>query len=89
MKLIFTALVTLFSVSTFAKDGRFIVIFHPSIRADSVLLDTQTGRIWKDTCYKQNEEGHCTISAFTEQPIIGISTSEKDFKKYIENSEKK
>ncbi|MES2526719.1 MAG: hypothetical protein V4598_06510 [Bdellovibrionota bacterium] len=81
-------LALLFSFSGFAKDGRYIVIFHPTIRADSVLLDTQTGRIWKDTCFKE-ENDKCTVNAFAEQTVVGITVPEKDFNRFLENLNKK
>jgi hypothetical protein len=29
-----------------AADGRYQIVINPSVRADTFLLDTQTGKIW-------------------------------------------
>jgi len=89
MKYLIWACLCMSAFSAFSKDGRYIVIFHPTIRADSVLLDTQTGRIWKDTCFRENEKGACVAKAFEEQTVIGITTSAKDFNKYLESLDSK
>ena len=31
--------------------GRFQIIINPNVRADTFLLDTQTGKIWRETEY--------------------------------------
>lgn len=37
---------------TVTQGGRFQIIFNPSgVRADTFLLDTQTGKIWRPTKY--------------------------------------
>lgn len=28
---------------------RFVIVMHPTIRADQYLLDTQTGKVWQNT----------------------------------------
>lgn len=34
-----------------AVDGRYQIVVNPSVRADTFLLDTQTGRVWRLTRY--------------------------------------
>lgn len=34
-----------------AHTGRYQIVIHPSIRADTYLLDTKTGRTWQRTMY--------------------------------------
>jgi hypothetical protein len=39
-----------------ARDGRFQIIFNPrGLRADTFLLDTQTGKIWRPTQFTDLE----------------------------------
>ena len=46
---------------TSTTDGRYQIIFSPSgIRADTFLLDTQTGRMWAPTEFT-DLEGHPTV----------------------------
>jgi hypothetical protein len=34
-----------------AADGRYQIVVNPSVRADTFLLDTQTGKIWIRTSF--------------------------------------
>jgi hypothetical protein len=38
-----------------ARDGRFQIVINPEVRADTFLLDTQTGRMWRPAQYKELE----------------------------------
>ena len=33
------------------SQGRYVIVFSPLARADTFLLDTQTGRVWQLTTY--------------------------------------
>jgi hypothetical protein len=36
--------------------GRFQVVFSPHLRADTFLVDTETGRIWRQTSYPELQD---------------------------------
>ena len=48
------------------QSGRFEIVMRPGIRADTFLLDTQTGRIWVPIEYS-NVKGQPTIWKFEER----------------------
>jgi hypothetical protein len=33
------------------QNGRYVILFSPHVRADTFLLDTQTGRVWVQSQY--------------------------------------
>jgi hypothetical protein len=36
---------------TVSNSGRYQIIFSPHLRADTFLVDTQTGKVWQKTSY--------------------------------------
>jgi hypothetical protein len=48
------------------------------------ILDTATGKIWRDTCYREDKTGKCLTSAWAEETVIGLSTNEYLAKYYPE-----
>lgn len=64
------------TTSALAKEnGRYQLYTFPKYVNRSILLDTQTGRMWTDKCLKQTSDGKdCQHSAWSEDDIIGINT---------------
>jgi hypothetical protein len=48
------------------------------------LIDTATGKIWHDACYKKDKAGKCLASAWTEETVIGVTISNQDYNRYLE-----
>jgi hypothetical protein len=42
------------------------------------LIDTATGRIWQDTCFVKGKGSECESSAWTEETVIGVTTTYED-----------
>ena len=42
-------------VTQSTPQGRFQIVFSPFVRADTYLLDTQTGRIWQQVKWSEGE----------------------------------
>jgi hypothetical protein len=62
------------------SSGRFQVVQLSQMRKDQILIDTQTGKMWKYTCFKTSADG-CSVEAWAPEMIIDINTSyEKVFK---------
>ena len=78
----------LFTLNSFAKDGRYEFHMNQQYPARSVMIDTQTGRIWRDTCFKQDDKGECIVGAWQEADIIGINVKYEDVKAVIKKYEK-
>lgn len=64
-----------YSVTSFSKDeGRYRLYTFPQYVNRSILLDTQTGKMWTDKCLKQTSDGKdCKFSAWTEDKIVGVN----------------
>lgn len=48
------------------------------------LIDTATGKIWQDTCYRKDKKGDCAASAWTEETVLGLNYEETAWNKYLE-----
>ena len=86
MKMFF--LLLLLSFPVFAQNGRYQVVFHPQFRSDSVMIDTHTGKMWKDTCFKQGDSAtQCKVSAWAPETVIGVNAKYEDVGKAIKDLE--
>jgi hypothetical protein len=48
------------------------------------IIDTATGRIWMDNCYRSDPRGgKCLESAWTEEDVIGITVKPFDYYEYL------
>lgn len=45
------------------RPGRYVIFYNPNVRADTFLLDTQSGRLWR----------HTTISNVVSDPEIWLA----------------
>lgn len=54
----------------------------------SALVDTHTGKIWRDTCFKMDDKGECVVSAWQESDIIGINVKEEQVRAVVKKYEK-
>lgn len=68
--------------------GRFE--FHQNVQfpAQSILLDTQTGKIWKNTCFSEIKEGNCEIKAWSPESVVGINVTDAEIWKLVEKYNK-
>ncbi len=74
--------------SVMAKDGRYQLHTYEQFPNRALMIDTHTGKIWTDTCFKQNDKGDCELSAWSEQSIIGINTKYENVKAAQKSLEK-
>lgn len=74
-----------------AEIGRYQLITKMPHINKSVLLDTVTGNMWEDTCYKPNPKAQngCDVSAWSKADIVDINTTKKEVYELVEYAEKK
>lgn len=49
------------------------------------LVDTATGRIWMDRCWRKDAKtGDCLKSAWSEEDVVGLSTTTLAFYEYLD-----
>lgn len=88
MKTISLFTLCIFSLNTFAKDGRFQLIQGKITVEEDRLLDSQSGKIWKRSCVAiLNADGRCTAHIWVPEAVEGISTT-KERADYIEAEQK-
>lgn len=90
MKKLFFIIVLILGSSAFAGDGRFQFIVNPQYRSESMLLDTQTGKLWQRTCIvsAKTDGGECQYSAWYPQDIVDITVTKKEIQQLIYNNKK-
>lgn len=86
MKSIIFMITTLMCTSAFA--GRYELHLNQKYPARTMLLDTQTGKMWTDTCFTEQKDGVCLVKAWAPARTIGITITEKDVWKEVEDVEK-
>ncbi len=68
--------------------GRYEFHQNQQYPAQSLLLDTQTGKMWKMTCYSEMKDGDCSVKAWAPVDIVGINITEADVWKAVEANKK-
>lgn len=77
------------------QNGRFVIVFSPLVRADTFLLDTQSGRIWTPTKYEDLVgeptvwEDMLIIDSNGKEAIPGSINSSEFLKAFPKKSESK
>lgn len=86
-KTTFIILITLFSFSALAKDGRFQLLGISKGDDHKRLVDTQTGKIWKASCVAViKSTGACSAYTWEPEPVRGVSPH-AEVQKYIEEEQ--
>ncbi len=81
-------LLALFSFTAFA--GRYELHVNQKYPAQSLMIDTQTGKIWKQACYsKIGANGSCEVEAWSPQVVSGVTLSEAEIWKAAQEADKK
>lgn len=82
--------ISLFSFNAIAqKEGRFqIVKISSGSVLGSLMIDTQTGKIWKHQCVINDKNDKCQGYAWGEEDVVGITTSVKKLSEKYEQVEK-
>jgi hypothetical protein len=75
-----------FPVSSFAKDGRYQMTNGKDL-FEKVMIDTQTGKLWKYRCSAGTAE-KCLNYAWVEETVQGITIKSKDFDNWMDRLEK-
>lgn len=78
MKTLVTAFIISFTVTAFAKDGRFQIVRINEFPNSSMMIDSHTGKIWKQSCYTELKDGNCAVSAWAPMNVVGVNVSEKE-----------
>lgn len=65
----------LVSQSLFA--GRFEFHQNQQYPNRSVLLDTQTGKMWTPTCFTEQKDGECAVKAWSSVDVVGVNITEE------------
>ena len=86
--LVTTAFLFLFLSIQSVFAGRFELHQNAQYPAQSILLDTQTGKMWKKNCFSEVKDGDCAIKAWANEMIVGISTTESEIWKAVETYNK-
>lgn len=64
--------------------GRFEFHQNTQFPNHAVLLDTQTGKIWKQTCFAEQKDEECSVKVWAPSKIVGINTTEAEVWKLVE-----
>lgn len=88
MKRLFFISFLLLIPAQYASAGRYE--FHQNVQfsAQSVLLDTQTGKMWKMTCFTEAKDGDCAIKAWAPVDIVGVTITAAEVGKAVDNYNK-
>ncbi len=67
--------------------GRFQIVQISDFRRDQFLIDTNTGRLWTQTCAKPSKPtpAECGLYVWQEEMIDDISVPKKEFFKYLDS----
>lgn len=85
----FLFLFILVTAPTIAKDGRFQLVRHKEHQAQDIMIDTHTGKMWKQVCYAgAGEYGKCDVKGWELENVIGVNTTIQDMAKQVEAYEK-
>lgn len=84
MKILFLILIFNSTVASAAGEARFQLYTFPQFVNRSILLDTQTGKMWTDKCLKQADDGSCKSSAWTMDKVEGVTMTSKELNDYQE-----
>jgi len=87
MKCFFLAALLL-PVIAFGKEGRFQLLRINESPNSIHMIDTQSGQIWRPTCFTESTDKECAIKAWQKQNVIGINISEKEIYKTVNEYEK-
>lgn len=79
------------STAALAKDeGRFQIVRINEYPNAAFMIDSSTGRIWKQTCYTNpTPNGDCAVRAWAPMDVVGVNVTEKDMWKLAEAQEKR
>jgi hypothetical protein len=90
MKMIYFALsLSLFATSAFAKnDGRYQLVKLNDYPHNTMMIDTHTGKIWKQTCYSEIKDNDCAVRAWSLMNVVGVNVTEKEMWKMSSDYEK-
>lgn len=75
------------SNSLAAGNGRY-QITEAGSAIDKVMIDTQTGRLWKLRCAANGPGKECAYYAWTEEVVEGISMTKQEFANLVNRIEK-
>lgn len=80
----------IFPVISFAKnEGRFQLLRINEYPNSVLMIDSTTGKIWKQSCYSTlGANGDCAIRAWSPMNVVGVNVSEKEMWQMAEKHEK-
>lgn len=83
---ILSIFILLISFKTLA--GRYEFHMNQQYPNRSIMIDSQTGKIWQPTCYTEQSNGDCEVKAWAPNPVLGINITENELNKAIEEHNK-
>lgn len=70
-------------------EGRYQLLRINESPNSVLMIDSQTGQIWKQACYAEvSEKGDCAVKAWAPMDMIGVNVTEKAVRKAAEEYEK-